>query len=61
MSSSLIALFVFIGHASHVVTQSGSDAKRLHQQLFVSDTYNKRIRPIDNQSSAIGTLLLSVC
>ncbi|XP_052224722.1 acetylcholine receptor subunit alpha-L1-like [Dreissena polymorpha] len=53
MTSSLIVLFVFIGHASHVVTQSGNDAKRLHQQLFVSDTYNKRIRPIDNQSSAI--------
>ncbi|KAH3797417.1 acetylcholine receptor subunit alpha-like [Dreissena polymorpha] len=53
MPSSGIGLLVLIGHASHVVTQTGNDAKRLYEQMFVTDMYNKWIRPVDNQSSAI--------
>ncbi|KAH3834912.1 acetylcholine receptor subunit alpha-like isoform X2 [Dreissena polymorpha] len=53
MDLAFIGLLVLIGLLDQIKAQTISEAKALRKKLFVTDEYDKRIRPIDNQTHSI--------
>lgn len=51
--ATLIAVALFMMLPTVVVTQSGTDVKNLLTQLFTTDGYNKKVRPLTDQSDPI--------
>lgn len=45
----------------HVASQTITDAKNLRTDMFTTNAYDSKIRPIDNQSLAISKLILNIC
>ena len=47
---------------SHLITvcngQTGKDVVRLHTHLFNSSTYNRRVRPVIDQTRAVEVLII---
>jgi len=58
MLLSLLLLVLFT--LGQVNGQTATDAKNLRTQLFVTDAYDRRVRPIDNQSQPIGMVTLQL-
>ncbi|KAH3889738.1 hypothetical protein DPMN_013800 [Dreissena polymorpha] len=54
MLSIVCAVLILIGHAPDVTCQTGANVKALKQKLFVTDAYDYKVRPTDNQSEPIG-------
>ena len=50
-----ILLFVLGIGIQQGLCATGTDAKNLRTQLFVTDGYDKKVRPSNDQSDPIGT------